>query len=418
MNRRIFIKNTAAAALLPYVLNTLAACGTGGAKKGKPILVLIQLVGGNDGLNTLIPLDNYSKLRDARPNLIIPENKILPIKGQTNLGLHPAMPEIQEMFSNNQIGFIQGVGYENPSYSHFRSSDIWLTGSEANKVLYTGWMARYLETKFKNYPTGFPSATQPHPPAIKIGDTGTYLFQGGAMDMSIVIDPNMAFEAPEVDAEEKEMLTMAGREIKTIREILLQTERYSSVIKAGLAGEMNHSNLYPKQGENSLADQLKVVAKLIKNGMDTSVYLVDLKGFDTHDAQADPSNPTQGTHADLLKKLSQAVNCFWDDIVAIGREDDVMGITFSEFGRRIMSNSGNGTDHGSSQPIIYFGNAVRNPIIGHNPVIPNNLSHTDNLEMQYDYRAVFSSMLKSWLGCPPDVLKAVFGQEFPEILHL
>jgi uncharacterized protein (DUF1501 family) len=414
MKRKTFLKTTSLAALAPFVLSALSQC-TGNTRSGKRILVLIQLVGGNDGLNTLIPLDNYKSLVEARPNLHIPENKILPLKGTSRLGLHPSLAGFQDLYNHGLMGFIQGVGYENQNYSHFRSSDIWLTGSPSNEVLYTGWMARYLETRFKNYPEGFPNDKQPDPPAIKIGDTGSYLFQGTKMDMSIVIDPATAFEPMMVDSDSQQNEGFAAAEVKTIREILLQTERYSKVIKHALATDIQHSKLYPKQGENSLADQFKVVAKLIKGGLDTSVYLVELKGFDTHDRQADPKDATKGVHADLLAKLAQAVNCFWDDMNHINRENDVLCMTFSEFGRRIMSNAGNGTDHGSSQPIMVFGNQIKGGITGKNPLIPEKATTYDNLDLQYDYRAVFASVLKQWAGASDEVIQSVLPGNFPQI---
>ncbi len=415
MKRKTFIKNAALTALLPYALNALTACNhLAGGRKNR-VLVLIQLVGGNDGLNTLIPLDQYKNLLKARPNLLIPENKILPLNGFSNVGLHPGLGGIKDMFDNKLAGFVQGVGYENPSYSHFRSSDIWLTGSESSKVLYTGWMARYLETIFNGYPKGFPNAAHTDPPAIKIGDTGTYLFQGTSMDMSIVIDPSTPFEAPDVDTDAGETDSFAGQEVKSIREILLQTNKYASVLKKALGTSVEHSKLYPKEGTNPLADQLKVVAKLIKGGLQTQVYLVDLKGFDNHDEQADKKDPTKGAHADLMAQLSQGITCFWDDMNRIGREQDVMGMTFSEFGRRIMANAGNGTDHGSSQPLFYFGANVHAGITGSNPVINDNITANDNLALQYDYRAVFGSLLKQWAGASAAAVSEALPGNFPEI---
>lgn len=405
MNRKLFIKNSAIASALYPFLNALASCNSNTVSQNR-ILVLIQLVGGNDGLNTLIPLDNYKRITQARPNLFIPENKVLGLKGSALTGLHPALEGVKDLYDNNLLSFIQGVGYENQNYSHFRSSDIYLTGAESSKVLYTGWMARFLETRYNNYPKGFPSATHPDPPAIKVGDTGSFLFQGKAMDMSIVVDPSAEFTAPEIDAPSNKSTGYAGEEIKSIREILLQTERYSKVIQNALDTTVVHSTLYPEAGKNSLADQLKTVAKLIKGGLQTSVYLVDLKGFDTHSEQVDSSDTTKGSHADLLHKLSQAITCFWDDMNKIGREKDVTGITFSEFGRRIISNSAYGTDHGASQPLMVFGSHIKPGITGTNPLIPDKLTANDNLQMQFDFKDVYSSVLKNWFQATPEVVQS------------
>jgi uncharacterized protein (DUF1501 family) len=413
MKRKAFIKNTAWMAALPFMWDALSGCNPD--RKQDKIFVFIQLVGGNDWLNTLIPVDNYKKTTEVRPNIFIPENKILALKNTAINGLHPSMEGIRDLFDNNLAGFIQGVGYENQNYSHFRSGDIWMTGSDADQVLHTGWMARYLETRFNNYPVGFPNSNCPDPLAIKIGDTGTYLFQGDVMDMSIVIDPSVRFDAFEVDPFTEDPESYAGAELNTIRNILLQTDKYSEVIKKAMSNSFDHSKLYPKPGDNSLADQLKLVAKMIKSGLQTSVYVVDLKGFDTHDSQVDPSNTTKGNHAELLKKLSQAITAFWEDMTRMGREKDVAGMTFSEFGRRIMSNASHGTDHGSSQAILYFGANAKSSIIGSNPVFPERVTEKDNLTMQYDFRSVYASVLKDWFKAQDPVIDKVLLRKFPKI---
>jgi uncharacterized protein (DUF1501 family) len=415
MNRKSFILNSATIAAMYPLLNVLNACNVKKKESGKKVFVFIQLAGGNDGLHTLIPLDNYKKLYESRSNIYIPENKILSIKGTTDCGLHPSLVGIKDMFDNGLAGFVQGVGYENPNFSHFRSSDIWLTGSESSKVLYTGWVARYLETKFKNYPEGFPNQNYPHPPAIKIGDTGTFLFQGKAMDMSIVINPSVPFGESGTDDAKNESTSFGMDEVKTIREMLLQTDKYAAVVKKALETPFTSSKLYPEQGENPLADQLKVVAKLINADMDTSVYLVDLKGFDTHVEQVSQSDTTKGNHADLLKKLSQAITCFWEDIVHMGRENDVAGMTFSEFGRRIVSTSGYGSDHGSSQPVLFFGSNINNQLIGHNPVFPDKITVDDNLPLQYDFKSVYTSIMKQWYNVPEAVINEVLPGNFQKL---
>ena len=415
MNRRSFIINSAisSATVVPLV-NALASCGVKKAKNNR-IFVIIQLTGGNDGLNTLIPLDNYKRIVDARPNIYIPEGKTLKLRGIDATGLHPSLGGIRDLYDNKCVSFVQGVGYDNPNFSHFRASDIWLTASGASTVLYTGWMARFLETKYKNYPTGFPNAKCPDPPAIKVGDTGSFLFQGAAMDVSFVVNPANGMESLESDPLGMDLKGYANNEVKSIREILLQTDHYSATIKKALGTSFQHSGSYPKAGENSLADQLKVVARLIHSGLQTPVYMVDLKGFDTHSEQVSSSDATKGTHADLLKKLSQAVTCFWDDIVRMGREDDVAGMSFSEFGRRIKSNSSYGTDHGSSQPIMFFGTGINSGLIGTNPIIPDKVTVDDNLGKQFDFRVVYGSILKDWLSAPADIVDKVLAGNFPAI---
>ena len=231
MKRKAFIRNSAIIASMYPLLNALEACHVNKKGSSKKVFIFIQLLGGNDGLQTLVPLDSYRKIVEARPNIYLPDQKVLTLRGTSETGIHPALRGIKDMYDNGLAGFVQGVGYEHPNFSHFRSSDILLTGSESSKVLYTGWMARYLETRFKNYPDGFPSRQLPDPPAIKIGDTGTFLFQGTAMDMSIVINPTIPFGTSDAEANGGQSPSFGEEEVKSIREILLQTDKYAGVVK-------------------------------------------------------------------------------------------------------------------------------------------------------------------------------------------
>lgn len=396
MKRRAFIQKTASLALLPFALNALKACAT--HRQNNKILVIIQLIGGNDGLNTLIPLDNYSLLKAARPKIIIPEDKILPLKGCNTLGLHPSMNAIQDLFAHSQASFVQGVGYENPSYSHFRSTDIWTSGSDASKLLDSGWIARYLETIYSGYPVHFPNNNFPAPPAIKIGDTGTGLFQSKVMDMGIIVNPYEGIGESFLDTTAREANSPAGNKVGEIRKILNQTKLYAPLIRKAFASNLKHSDLYPKTGVNSLADQLKMVSRSIHSGIETPVYVVSLKGFDTHNDQVDSSNATKGAHALLLKDLSNAIAAFWDDMIHIGRENDVLGMTFSEFGRRIKSNGSFGTDHGSAQPILLFGNRLKKRITGSNPTISKHVTSETNLDFEFDFRQLYVSILQDWFN--------------------
>jgi uncharacterized protein (DUF1501 family) len=195
----------------------------------------------------------------------------------------------------------------------------------------------------------------------------------------------------------------------------LQTDSYTGVLKNALDSTFTHSKLYPKKGVNPLADQLKVVAELINAGLQTPVYMVDLKGFDTHAEQVSASDTTKGSHANLLKNLSQAITCFWDDMNHIGRENDVAGMVFSEFGRRIISNNSLGTDHGAAQPLLFFGSGLNGDIIGKNPSIPDKVTVDNNIEMQYDFRNIYSSILNGWFNVSETEVKDVLFETFPKV---
>ncbi|MFT4741507.1 MAG: hypothetical protein ACI9L9_002301 [Marivirga sp.] len=232
-------------------------------------LVLIYLDGGNDGLNIVILLSQLSALNAVRPHVVLPENKILPLVN-SSLGLHPAFSGFKELHDENRLSIIQSVGYPNQNFSHFRSSDIWLSGSESNELLISGWAGRMLTDTHSNFPEGYPNAENPHPLAVEIGFGSSLLFQGGSASMSMVLNNanffyqllnNEVQEAPE---------TNAGDKLIYIGLIAQQSRVYSQALKNASAKGTSQKT-YP--AENKLAQQLKVVAPLIKGGIETPLYL-------------------------------------------------------------------------------------------------------------------------------------------------
>lgn len=423
MKRKSFIKRSLPVATLPFLINGLSfkAFGEGSAfeqmleaaTETDKVLVLIQLNGGNDGLNTVIPLDQYSPLSAARGNLLIDENLVLPLNGTTATGLHPSLTGLQNLYNNQQLAIVQGVSYPNPSFSHFRATDIWLTASDSSQTLNTGWVGRFLDQEYTGYPAGYPNTTNPDPLALQIGNVASPALQGPTVNMGIAITSSSNFYQLTSGNYDPAPNTPAGHELSFIRATSLQTQQYAAVIKTAAQAQANLSTLYPSAGTNSLADQLKIVAQLIGGGLKTRVYMVNLGGFDTHNSQvaATGGNHT-GEHADLLKKISDAVAAFEDDITLMGQQDRVLGMTFSEFGRRIKSNASLGTDHGSALPVILFGSKVKGGLIGNNPTIPGSVTSADNLEMQYDFRSIYTSILKNWFCIPDAEISATMLQSF------
>ncbi len=374
------------------------------------VLVIIQLQGGNDGLNTVIPLDQYSALSTARANILIPENLVLPLTGTTVTGLHPSMPEIQGLFNNKQAMIIQGVSYPNPNFSHFEATDIWMTASDSEESLITGWAGRYLGVEDPGYPTGYPNQNNPDPLAIQIGSTVSTTLQGPSASMGIALTNTTNFYQLTSGNYGQAPSTPAGHELAFIRETSIETQAYSSAIKQAALNQQNLSTLYPTAGTNELADQLKIVAQLIGGGLQTKIYMVSLGSFDTHSSQVSATGGNQtGTHANLLSKFSVAINAFMDDITKMNQQDRVLGMTFSEFGRRIISNGSQGTDHGTSEPVFLFGTQVSGGLLGTNPVIPANATVNDNLVMQTDFRSVYSTMLANWFCVPVDTVNSIMG---------
>jgi hypothetical protein len=207
--------------------------------------------------------------------------------------------------------------------------------------------------------------------------------------------------------------TPAGNELAFLRLMAQQTNQYATVVKNAAAKGTNMSTKYPTGGRQPLSDQLKIVAKLISGGLKTPVYMVSIGGFDTHSEQVDSADHTVGAHGTLMQQLGDAIAAFQDDIKLLGLEHRVVGMTFSEFGRRVMSNASNGTDHGAAAPMFVFGKAVQNGVIGANPTIPSRVTVNDNLPMQYDFRQVYASVLTDWFELPAaDVKVAMGGKDF------
>jgi hypothetical protein len=203
--------------------------------------------------------------------------------------------------------------------------------------------------------------------------------------------------------------TPAGKELKYIRLVAKQTSQYAEVVK-NAALNVNQQAAYPPN--NSLGDQLKIVARLVKGGLKTKIYMVSYGGFDTHSLQADANDTSAGTHAILLKNVSDAIKAFQDDLKFLGVEERVMGFTFSEFGRRIKSNSSTGTDHGAAAPLFIFGKQAKQAVHGTSPDIPAAVTVNDNIPMQYDFRSVYATMLQDWLCVKTEDLQQIMLQNF------
>ncbi|MFN8310112.1 MAG: DUF1501 domain-containing protein [Chitinophagales bacterium] len=425
MKRRDFLKTTPVA-VLPALLNGLPvkAFGaspflealTGASVETDHVLVLIQMVGGNDGLNCVIPVDQYSPLSNARSNIMIAQNKVLPLNGTTATGLHPKMTGMQELFNAGKMHIVQGVGYPNPNYSHFRSTDIWLTGADSNQVLTTGWSGRHLSYEYANYPNGYPNATMPDPLAIQIGYFLSPVFQGPQVNMAMSIaDPSSIYNLAN-GITDAAPATPAGKELSYIREVAKQTNQYASVVTNAYNSVTTPQLIYP--AGNKLGEQLKAVARLIAGGLKTRVYMVSTQSdgsYDTHSSQVVSGNTDFGVHANLLSELSAAIKVFQDDLQQLGAADRVIGMTFSEFGRRIKSNASLGTDHGAAAPVFIFGNQVQSGISGTNPQIPSTVGVNDNLPMQYDFRSVYASILQDWFCVPQSDISSVLLQNFQRI---
>ncbi len=415
MKRREFLGRSAAvtlpALISGYAVKALDANSPlvqalmGGGPETDHVLVLIQLSGGNDGLNMVIPVSTYNLYNAARSNIAIPENSILRLNGYANTGLHPSMTGLQSLYNDTKLKIIQAVGYPQPNFSHFRATDIWMTASNSNQEVYTGWAGRYLNYEYPNFPNGYPNASVTDPLAIQIGSTASLTTQGPSVNMAMSITSATNFYQLINGTSDPVPATKAGKELSFVRTVAKQTQQYAGTITAAAAA-VTAQNPYP--ANNSLADQLKIVARLIKGGLKTKVYMVSFGGFDNHSLQTTVADTTVGTHATLLGRVSDAIKAFQDDLVYLEVEDRVVGMTFSEFGRRIKSNSSVGTDHGAAAPMFVFGKAVQGGVLGNNPTIPTVVNVNDNVPMQYDFRSVYSTLLEKWFCLPKETVQGLF----------
>ena len=423
MKRRDFIKNTAAVTVLPSLINgqtvqaftdsSLLSRLAASFVDTDHVLVIVQLNGGNDGLNMVIPLDQYGNLANARSNILIDSKKVLALTGTSVTGLHPSMTGMRDLYNNGKLTIVQAAGYPNQNYSHFRSSDIWVTAADYNQSLTNGWAGRYLSEEFPNFPSGYPNTNMPDPLAIQIGSVVSTGLQGLTNSMAMAISDPANFYGMINGTTDPTPNTHAGAELAYIRGVSAKTQQYSTVIKAAAAKAANKSTIWPTAGQNKLADQMKIVSQLIAGGLKTRIYWVSLGGFDTHSNQVDATNGNEtGAHASLLGDLSEAITAFMDDCKLLNTADRVLGMTFSEFGRRIVSNASLGTDHGAAAPLFLFGNKVKSGILGSNPTIPSNATVNDNVAMQHDFRTVYTSILKDWFCLSDTDADTVMLQKF------
>ena len=384
------------------------------------VLVIIYLNGGNDGLNTVIPLDQYTQYGNLRSNIAIPQASVLPI-GDGSTGLHPSMTGLQQMHADRKLAVVHSVSYPTPSYSHYRATDIWMTATDSAVQADTGWAGRYLEDRFANYPTppitdrDAASAVMEDPLAIQIGYLTSTTLLGSNQSMAVAISDPATYatlvgggtggtvgDLPCCDA---------GDLVAFIRQQQALAVGYSAEITAAdMAGNFTPTPVYPTG--NSIADQLKIVARLVGGGLKTKVYFLSIGGFDTHSAQVTvntngSTNPLTGSHNTLLSKLSAGIKAFQDDLKKRGIEDKVAGFTFSEFGRRANSNSSAGTDHGVAAPMFVFGSSIKRQSVGRNPNIggysnlPTDLNGTtgnQDIKMQIDFRRIYWDILTDWFG--------------------
>ena len=413
MNRRQFIARTSMMVTLPIIVggSRLSAMAKPFSLQGLEdendrVLVLIQLNGGNDGLNTLVPLDQYSNLFNARKQIIIPENKLIGVSD--TLAFHPSMEDMGELFAEGELGIIQNVGYPNQNRSHFRSMEIWATASPANEFWSTGWLGRYFDSKYPGFPETIDYERFPDPFAISMGSFVSDTCQGRISNFSLALhDPFALIQLQESNSEEL-VDPHFSEELAFLEGTINQTNIYSNTIK--VASERGANKVeYP---DTQLGQQLKNVALMISGGLKTKVYVAHLGGFDTHARQIEQGDTTSGVHSNLLSTLSEAIYAFQQDLRKLGLEQRVFGMTYSEFGRQILENFSLGTDHGTAAPLFFFGFCANGRIVGPNPEIPAKVDNQAGVPMKIDFRDVYGAVLLDWFGLSETEVRDILYPDF------
>jgi len=438
MKRRKFIKQLSLAAIpitlggIPIKLmaeNSLTRMAE--QSTNDRVLIILQLHGGNDGLNAVIPVEAYDLYYKWRANIAIPAKnsvrKMIPLDStlpsNAQVGLHPDMIAMKDMYDRGRMALVQGVSYKNNNGSHFRGRDISFMGGGFDDYFSSGWVGRYLQQEFapKTYPADFPNPEMKDPLAIEMGSDVSLIFhQEGNIPTSISLNDPQSFAKlvgelegfidQGVDPRGKPPVALEnspyGKELNWILGLEDKSQDYAErlydVYKAASATSVTYPERYPFNApkgsmRNGLTPQLQLIARLLDGGgpglgVKTKVFLVKMGGFDTHAEQVESYDPTMGQHAALMYHISSAMKAFQDDLKARGLEDRVLTVTTSEFGRRVRANGSYGTDHGTGAPVMIFGKGVQPGVVG---VVPD--MNQQNVEMQFDYRQVYANLLRDWM---------------------
>ena len=386
--------------------------------KDGPILVLIQLAGGNDGLNAVVPYTNdfYYK---ARPTIAIPANQVLTLND--TLGLNPALAGFKSLFDAGHLSVVNGVGYPNPNRSHFRATEIWQTASDEDKYLTDGWLGRYFDNACKgcdptvgvNIGPRLPQAFSSHlPTGISLENPDSYRFMGSGKNDDETLAYRSMYNPDEAASGANSgasvsmvsgtvMLQNGQSALDFLERTSMDAQVSSDKIRA-IAGKTTSKSTYPKTG---LAGNLQLVARLIAGGLPTRIFYVSQGGYDTHTGQRYGQDSR-------LRELGDAVKAFADDLTAMGEFDRIMIMTFSEFGRRVTENGSQGTDHGAAAPMFLVGSKMKAGLLGGEPSLaPADLQDGD-IKFNTDFRSVYASILQEWLKTNS---APILGKQFPAL---
>ena len=367
------------------------------------VLVIVQLGGGNDGLNMVVPYTS-GEYYARRPSIAQAASSLVTL--DADYGLNGAMASLQPVWGRGDLAVVHSAGYPDHSRSHFRSTDVWASASGAGEQRQDGWTGRAIDALFP----GHVQAPPDFPVAVRIGAASSLLTRGagGALGMSFanagqldrLTQTGDFYDTADVPP------TLAGAELGFVREVYNSGLRYRDAVYGASQNGANQADGYV----GGLGTSLAAVARLIKGGLGSRIYAVSIGGFDTHSNQLD-------RQTGLLQQISDSVAAFYEDLGMSGDADRVLTMTFSEFGRTIRENGSAGTDHAEASPMLLFGGGVGGGLYGDGPgpaldALPQNASA---LPMSVDFRTVYASLLQRWFGLPPGDADAILGGAFAPV---
>ncbi len=378
MDRRKFLKDSALASSLLFVPSFLKAFESVDATRlGYKRLVIVQLAGGNDGLNTIIPYNN-DIYYNSRPRLAITKDII---KMTDDLGFHSSLAPLRSLFDNGELSILNNVGYPNPVRSHFRSMDIWQTASDSNQYLQSGWLGRYMDM-YGNKPYN----------AIEMDEQLSLAMKGEHFNGIATNDYKVLYRTAKDPFFESvhnhyNDAHLNEHNLGYLYQTMIEAKSSAKYIYENTKVKLSQQD-YPK---NALAKQLKNVAQFINSNIDTKVFYTSLGGFDTHANQQDKQ-------ARLLSQYAESISSFVKDLKQNGTFKDTLILTFSEFGRRVKQNAANGTDHGAANNVFVIGKNLKQAGFYNNLASLKDLDSNGDLKYEIDFRSVYATILKNWMG--------------------
>lgn len=409
--RRSFLQHLGLAGTAAWMLNKLPVSALSSSSLAQAlssadsdrVLVMIRLKGGNDGLNTIIPLHDFGTYQSVRPDIHIPQANTWSLNG--SLAANNQLLALEHLWNNGQMKVVNNVGYSSQNLSHFRSSDIWASASDADEVISSGWLGRMIENDFPDFLVSPPA----DPPAIQIGGTSNLVFNN-ADNFNYAVSTENPAQLYEIarTGQLYDVLDVPdctfGEQVAYLRAVANTTFRYAEVLANAYDAGQNSE----EYKNDRLGDQLALIARLLRGGLKTRLFMVELDGFDTHANQPD-------WHAYLLESLAENTAAFFRDLAAGGHAERTLAMTFSEFGRRIEQNGSMGTDHGAAAPMLLFGDGLNgNGVLGGLA----NLQQVDeagNMVYQVDFRSVYATVLHYWLCLDADYVDQLLGNNFDRL---